>query len=159
MPDRDPDIRTDLGTLLERRRQLQLACRRCGYWRVWHGRELAGLIATVGNVAVGDLRPRARCSQCGLKGPRAIIDFADHRTRRSPRHRTGTLGDILRQGRCLTFHCERLNCGHHAQADLAALVRRLGEGYPLQRLLERCSCTRCAARWPQVGLQAPPGER
>jgi hypothetical protein len=156
MPHREYDIQTDLLTLCLKRRQLQLICRACAYRRTWRGVELAQLTRTVGNCKVCEFQNKARCSQCGAGRPKAAIDFADATTRRLAAHRVGSLGQVLARGGYLAVHCERLHCGHSTRPDLAALVARLGQDYPLQRYLERCRCTKCQARWPEIGLQVPP---
>ncbi len=155
MPHREYDIQADLLTLCRKRRQLQFICSLCGYWRTWHSGELALLAKVLRNCKVCEFQKKAKCSHCGGKQPRAVIDFADCTTRRWVPHRVGTLGDMLRERRYVSVSCERIGCGNNMRPDLAALIEKYGADYPLQRFLERCRCAKCQARWPQVSLQAP----
>lgn len=70
-----------------------------------------------------------------------------------------TLGDIAADRHRLAIHCEA--CGHFAWADLPALVKRLGAGFPVSHyvLTPRLRCGACGARGQAgIRLHRPEGE-
>jgi hypothetical protein len=58
----------------------------------------------------------------------------------------------------MEIYCQRPECHHHAPVDLEALRSEYGEDYRVSRFIARSSCSRCGARWPEIGITVTPIE-
>jgi len=72
------------------------------------------------------------------------------------KRRVGTLGDIVRAHCELWLCCERPSCWRQAKMSVEDLIARFGAAFPLQAALELAVCSKCGARWPEVGCQRVP---
>ena len=74
---------------------------------------------------------------------------------RWPDH-VGTIGQVIRDRQRMEIYCVRRSCLHHAPVDLEAIRHEYGDGYPVRGFVARSRCTKCGARFPDIGITVTP---
>jgi hypothetical protein len=69
-------------------------------------------------------------------------------------HKPVTIAEVIAGGQTIATHC--LACGHRGELAPRVLAVVEGEATTMGAIERRLRCDRCGARFPRVGLQAPP---
>ena len=78
-----------------------------------------------------------------------------NKRRPKPPH-VGTLGEHRGHRMTLWVYCLKPGCYHNARADLDTLCARYGDDTTVSDFVAMSRCTKCGARWPEIGITVTP---